>query len=81
MGMAIGNPPPRAPYKMANGLMYCEECHCTYNPTTVFVRGFRLRPRDTMPGSNFYATSEVPKGECPSCGKKEEQPSRESETA
>ncbi len=72
MGMAMGSPPPRAPYKMKNGLMYCEECMCTYSPKTDFVRGFRTRQRETTPGSNFHATSVVPKGECPSCGTKEE---------
>ncbi len=72
MGMAVDSPPPRALYKMANGLMHCEYCRCTYSPTANFVRGFRGRPPTTMPGDNFRVISDVPKGECPSCGAKEE---------
>lgn len=72
MGMAMGNPPPRAPYKTASDLMHCEDCYCTYSPNTDFVRGFRGRSRNTTPESNFHVVSKVPKGECPSCGRKEE---------
>jgi len=72
MGMAMGSPPPRAPYKTKHGYMYCEACMCSYGADTNFVRGFRIKSNDTMGGHDFYATSRVPKGECPSCGIKEE---------
>jgi hypothetical protein len=75
MGMAVGSPPPRAPYKTERGTMYCESCHCTYSRGSEekghWYRGYDRNRGKTLP-MDFEARARIPDDECPMCGTKEE---------
>ena len=75
MGMAQPDKPPRAPYKMDNGLMYCEACPCTYSRGSDegghFWSGRYTNKNKTTP-PNFIAHGCIPDDVCPRCRTKEE---------
>lgn len=70
MGMAKGNPIPRNPYKLDNGLMYCEWCQCTYSRSG-WGSGYNTNERgSTMPPA-YSLIATIPDDVCPRCRRKE----------
>jgi hypothetical protein len=70
MGMAVGDPPPRAPYKRDDGLMYCENCRALYSRGG-WCRGYDRNRRTTL-NADFRVVSTIPDDICPMCRTKEE---------
>lgn len=71
MGMAVGNPPPRAPYKREDGLMYCERCPCVYSRGG-WSRSINLNGRRSTLPPRYMRINDIPDDVCPGCGTKEE---------
>ena len=74
MGMAMGSRLIRAPYMMANGLMHCEACTCTYSRGG-WCKGIDRNRGTTMP-PKFSKIGNIPDDVCPWCRATEEQPAQ-----
>jgi hypothetical protein len=74
MGMAIVSPPPRAPYRMENGLMHCEACYATYSRGG-WCRAQRLNGRNDTTPDRYSKLADIPDDVCPFCRTPEEAPS------
>ena len=76
MGMAAGIPEPRNPYRLANGLMYCEWCPCTYSrgsdETGHWSSCRSLNPRGSTMPPQYRSIADIPDDVCPQCRRKEE---------
>jgi hypothetical protein len=71
MGMATGNPKPRNPYKLLNGLMRCEWCRCTYSRGG-FCSAYNTNGTGSTLPPVLRILSIIPDDVCPSCKRKEE---------